>query len=252
MCYHKTKLNYASACLLIGIFKTLQNSRLRRYLRMSKTTITKGALAAALKDLVRNKPLSKITIKDITDYCDISRNTFYYHFIDKYDLVNWIFYSETLQEINAFSEPDRWLDGFVNLCKYMHANRRFYLEAFNYVGQNSLKDYLLEFYFELLKIHINTVYMEIGYKLASEELFLMARMEAHSYVGIIMDWVKAGMHDNYISYFEQLRRIHKIEKVRYSILTEIMVPPISDYYKSAFCVDSAEYSGQNRNKDSDK
>ncbi|MDR1731222.1 MAG: TetR/AcrR family transcriptional regulator C-terminal domain-containing protein [Synergistaceae bacterium] len=184
---------------------------------MSKTALMKKALVDALKALVKEKSLAKITVSDITEYCGISRNTFYYHFNDKYDLINWIFYSETLPEINAFSEPDRWFDGFVRLCRYMQANRDFYLEALDYAGQNSLQDYLVDFYFELLKIHINTIYSQSGCKLADEELFLMARMEAHSYAGIVMDWVKQGMQDDYMARFEQLRRVSMLAGSRYSI-----------------------------------
>jgi len=39
-----------------------------------------------LKKLLLQKPLTKITINDITDDCGISRMTFYYHFKDIYDL----------------------------------------------------------------------------------------------------------------------------------------------------------------------
>ena len=52
--------------------------------------ITKRALAASLKRLLAEKPLSKITISDITDDCGINRMTFYYHFQDIYDLIEWI------------------------------------------------------------------------------------------------------------------------------------------------------------------
>ena len=103
----------------------------------------------------------------------MSRNVFYYHFRDKYDLVHWIFYSETLPVINTFSDPERYLDGFVNLCKYMLQNRDFYMEVFNYVGQNSLSDSLVESYFELMKIHILTVYTQVGYRLAEDELYIL-------------------------------------------------------------------------------
>jgi probable dihydroxyacetone kinase regulator len=178
---------------------------------MPKSTITKDALADAIKNIMKKKPLQKISVKDITGYCDIWRNTFYYHFSDKYDLINWIFYSETLPEINTFSEPERWLDGFVNLCKYMHTNRLFYLNAFEYIGQNSLAEYLITFYFELLKIHINTIYNQPGYMLDPSDLSLMARLQAHAYVGIIMDWVKAGMRDNYMNYFEQLKHVKQLK-----------------------------------------
>jgi len=184
---------------------------------MSKNTITKEALASSLKSLMKVKPLSKISVKDITEYCNISRNSFYYHFTDKYDLINWIFYSETLKEVNIFFEPDRWAESFINLCKYLNANSGFYRHAFRYVGQNSLSEYLLEFYFELVKIHVDTSYAEIGFKLDPDELYLIARMQAHSYVGIIMDWVRAGMSDDYMNYFERLKRVYNLEKYRYSM-----------------------------------
>ena len=51
--------------------------------------ITKRALEQSLKNLLREKPLSKITVTDITEDCGISRMTFYYHFKDIYDLVEW-------------------------------------------------------------------------------------------------------------------------------------------------------------------
>ena len=52
--------------------------------------VTKRALEASLKNLLLKKPLSKITINDITEDCGINRMTFYYHFKDIYDLVDWI------------------------------------------------------------------------------------------------------------------------------------------------------------------
>ena len=51
--------------------------------------ITKEALEASLKKFLLKKPLDKITINDLTTDCGISRMTFYYHFKDIYDLVEW-------------------------------------------------------------------------------------------------------------------------------------------------------------------
>ena len=56
--------------------------------------ITKNALAASLKKLLNRKTLNKITVKDITDDCGVNRQTFYYHFHDVYELVEWIFIHE--------------------------------------------------------------------------------------------------------------------------------------------------------------
>ena len=51
--------------------------------------ITKKAIEASLKNLLLKKPFDKITINDIAEDCGISRMTFYYHFKDIYDLVEW-------------------------------------------------------------------------------------------------------------------------------------------------------------------
>lgn len=174
---------------------------------MPKTEITKAALATCLRELMSQKKLSHITIADITLQCGISRNAFYYHFRDKYDLINWIFYSETLPIIDTFFGSDSHLDGFVNLCQYMLNNRQFYIEVFQYVGQNSLCGSLTETYFELMKIHISTLYANINCRLSEDELYILARLSAHAYVGVIMEWVTSGMQSNYMIYFEKLKEI---------------------------------------------
>ena len=51
--------------------------------------MTKRALVASLKDLLAEKPLDKITVTDLTEHCGVNRMTFYYHFKDIYDLVEW-------------------------------------------------------------------------------------------------------------------------------------------------------------------
>lgn len=58
---------------------------------MSNANITKEAIANTMKQLMEETPFDHITTADIINRCGISRKTFYYHFQDKYDLVNWIF-----------------------------------------------------------------------------------------------------------------------------------------------------------------
>lgn len=186
---------------------------------MSSNLITKDALANALKALLCQMPLSKISVKNITNYCNISRNTFYYHFKDKYELINWIFYSDMLENVNSFNDPGKLTESFVKVCKCLYANRKFYLACFQYVGQNSLYDYLYDFYYELWKINIDLHYTEFGLKLTEGELHIMAQMKSHALVGIISDWVKDGMHDNYMAYFEQVHSVLELEASGYSLLS---------------------------------
>ena len=61
---------------------------------MADSNITKKIMAEALKELSETMPFAKISIGDICKHCNMSRKTFYYHFKDKEDLVNWIFDTE--------------------------------------------------------------------------------------------------------------------------------------------------------------
>ncbi len=64
---------------------------------MPRSNQTKRLLAQSLMDLMMTTPLEKISVNDIVDHAGVGRNTFYYHFEDKYDLVNWYFQSGVTQ-----------------------------------------------------------------------------------------------------------------------------------------------------------
>ena len=181
---------------------------------MPNTSITKEALASALKALLANQPLSKISIKDITDYCCISRNTFYYHFQDKYELINWIFFTDMTEHVGSFADPDKLPETFVDVCKVLYANRRFYIACFQYTGQNSLYEYMRDFYFGLWTQNLEHLYQEYNLTVPKEELLLTAKMKTHALLGILIEWVNSGMHDDYMAYFDEMRSILEREAVQ--------------------------------------
>ena len=75
---------------------------------MADSNATKNALAASMKKLMRKKPFEKISVSDICEDCGINRKSFYYHFRDKYDLVNWIFYVGFIGELDVNSYGSGW------------------------------------------------------------------------------------------------------------------------------------------------
>ena len=52
---------------------------------------TQKLIADTLKELSKNKSLSRITVTDICQGCGINRSTFYYHFTDRDDVIQWMF-----------------------------------------------------------------------------------------------------------------------------------------------------------------
>lgn len=119
---------------------------------MPDSSITKKALATALKELMAERPLSKISVGDICERCNMNRKSFYYHFKDKFDLVNWVFYTEFVEQLMAQERPDArsFLEG---ICAYFHKNRAFYVNALKQTGQNSFSEYFADVMRPILTIH---------------------------------------------------------------------------------------------------
>ncbi len=107
---------------------------------MADSNVTRLALASALKDLTKNTPLEKISVTDICRQCGDNRKSFYYHFRDKYDLVNWIFDSE-FGELSSSGEVHDGLRRMLRLLEYFYENRTFYRRVLKVKGQNSFSEH---------------------------------------------------------------------------------------------------------------
>ena len=84
---------------------------------------------------------------EICEACGVSRKTFYYHFQDKYALVEWIFNSEFTADLNQSQADDRW--GFITtMCEYFYRERTFYAKLLEITGQNSFRQYFQGFMFQ--------------------------------------------------------------------------------------------------------
>ena len=127
---------------------------------MSDSNVTKRALAAALRELMEAEPFDKIQVAQICQRCDMNRKSFYYHFRDKYDLMNWIFDTDfsafTKESVSALRPDDRW-DLIKRICEYFYENRRFYRKALQVKGQNSFADHLREYCHPLIRMRISSL-----------------------------------------------------------------------------------------------
>ncbi len=132
---------------------------------MADSNITKRALAAALRELMEEMPFDKINVAHICERCAMSRKSFYYHFRDKYDLVNWIFDTEFLAFARQFSganQANERIGLLQEVCNYFYANRSFYRKALKITGQNSFSAHLREYCRPVLKLRLVELLGENG------------------------------------------------------------------------------------------
>ena len=156
-------------------WKPRQSRRNWMVRKMANSEKTKKALAQALKDLMQTQPFEKVNVSMICHACGIGRKTFYYHFQDKYHLVQWIFDTEFVEELQKIDQSDQWA-WMDCICRCFYEQRGYYGQLLKYTGQNSFRTYFWEFLFSYGKEHHSLGHTEMAYA-ASREGLEMEEME---------------------------------------------------------------------------
>ena len=160
---------------------------------MSDSLITKQAIAQSVKELMKKRDLQKISVFDIVQSCGINRQTFYYHFQDKYDLVNWIYYNEVVSAVTAKKDFSDWSDVMLDVLNIMKKEKYFYTNALNVTGQNAFQEY----FFSLTKSLISEIVSatQEGTDIGEEDRDFIAEFYTYGLVGIVVQWARRGMKE---------------------------------------------------------
>lgn len=126
---------------------------------MADSNITKKALASALKELMEEKAFEKISVGDICDKCNMNRKSFYYHFKDKYHLVNWIFDTEFITTAQKKQYKNPW-DILLMISQFFYDNRPFYRKALCIKGQNSFTEHFRDFLYPIIAERLRDIINE--------------------------------------------------------------------------------------------
>lgn len=156
--------------------------------------ITKRALEASLKHLLLKKPLDKITISDITEDCGINRMTFYYHFKDIYDLIEWSCIEDASRALDGKKTWATWQQGFLQIFEAVLENKPFILNVYRSVSREHVETYLYRLTYELL---IGVVEEQAeGMSVRHEDKEFIANFYKFAFVGLMLDWVKGDMRED--------------------------------------------------------
>lgn len=167
---------------------------------MSESNITKRALASTMKELMETTPFSKISVSDICDACGMHRKSFYYHFKDKYDLVNWIFYHDFI-ELSMRNEEESFPELYKRLCFYFYENRVFYKNALSVTGQNSFGEYYQELFEATVAAYLEEDFPDAAY------LKQLASYYALISLSTLSKWLNASACMPPETYFKLVRDI---------------------------------------------
>ncbi len=158
---------------------------------MAKTT--KRALASSLKKLLTQKTLDKITVVDIVEDYEVNRQTFYYHFQDIYDLIDWIFIIDSAKAIDGKNTYDTWQQGFLHVFEYVLENKSLIANVYDSISRDKMEKYLYDVTYDLL---INVVdEKSINMHIRDEDKQFIANFYKFAFVGLMLEWIKSGMKE---------------------------------------------------------
>ncbi len=153
--------------------------------------ITKRALEQSLKNLLLKKPLTKITINDITENCGINRMTFYYHFKDIYDLVEWSCLEDARKALEEKKTHDTWQQGLLQIFYAVRENKPFIMNVYRCVDREQVEKYLKPLTDNLLMGVVEE--QSAGFTVRQEDKEFIARVYSYIFVGLMLDWIKDDM-----------------------------------------------------------
>ena len=155
--------------------------------------VTKRALEQSLKNLLLKKPLTKITISDITEDCGINRMTFYYHFKDIYDLVEWACLEDAKRALDEKKTYNTWQQGLLQIFEAVQENKPFILNVYRCVHREQVEKYLQPLVDQLMLDDIQEE--SASMMIREEDKQFIAKIYAYIFIGVMLDWIKDDMRE---------------------------------------------------------
>ena len=169
--------------------------------------ITKRALEQSLKNLLLKKPLTKITVSDIADDCGINRMTFYYHFKDIYDLVEWSCLEDAKHALDEKKTYETWQQGLLQIFEAVEENKPFILNVYRCIHREQVEKYLQPLVDQLILGVINE---ETGnMTIRDEDKQFIAQIYSYIFIGLMLDWIKDDMREDPQPLVDRLARLIK-------------------------------------------
>ncbi len=156
---------------------------------MSQTT--KKAMSASLRKMLRQKPLSKITVTDIAQDCGVSRMTFYYHFKDLYDLIEWTLNDNAAQVLEMCKNDHSGEQTVLAILRMLQENKQELINLLRSTRQEDVEHYLNKMIHSVLERYLAEQAPDL--EAAPEDRAFVLDFYTYASTGILLAWMQKGM-----------------------------------------------------------
>ena len=156
---------------------------------------TKRTLSETLKKILQEKSLDKVTVVDIVEASAINRQTFYYHFKDIYDLVEWSCFEDASRALAGKKTYDTWQEGLLQIFEAVLENKPFILNVYRALSREQIENYLFRLVYDLIMGVVEE--KAEGLRVTQQQKQFVAEFYKYSFVCVMLDWIRGGMKDDY-------------------------------------------------------
>lgn len=162
----------------------------------------RDAIIQAFDQLLDEKPVNKITVKDIVECCGCNRNTFYYHFDDIPAMIDEIMDDMAAQIIRNHFEPGEPMECIRPIVQYGLRNKNKLLHVYRYVPRETFTAYLNRIILRLVQDYIDSA--TAGSSVHPESAADLAQFYKCAISGLVLDWLDDGMKDDLMALTQRL------------------------------------------------
>ena len=155
---------------------------------------TKKKIREGFIKILNERPLNKITVKDIASACEINRNTFYYYYTDVYALLSELFQTELQTVTDEYNDTFSWEESFIVATKFALENKIAINHVYNSIQREELEDYIYN-----VSGHVMNRYVEKlsdGISASSGDKKLISSFYQCALTEMVLRWIASGMKED--------------------------------------------------------
>ncbi|HDK7174277.1 TPA: TetR/AcrR family transcriptional regulator C-terminal domain-containing protein [Clostridium botulinum] len=155
---------------------------------------TKKMIRQVFIKMLNERPLNKITVKDIATACEINRNTFYYYYTDIYALLSEIFQIELQTVIDEYNDTLSWEESFIVAARFALENKIAIYHVYNSMRREEVVNYIYNVSGNVMIRYVEKVSDGISASLGDRKL--IASFYQCALTEMVLHWIATGMKED--------------------------------------------------------
>ena len=166
------------------------------------SNFTRKAIKDTFLELLDERPLNDITVKDIVEKCGINRNSFYYHYRDLPDLIEEIIKEESDNVIQKYSTVHSITECYDAVIEFASNHKRAIMHIYRSINRDVFERYLMKTSQYFVQSCMDN--MLVDEQISDEDKSIIINYYKCTCFGLVIDWLNNGMHDKDVQDFRKI------------------------------------------------